>query len=96
MRLLRLKKKKGGGDCCSCDFVYKVLDLRDDLRITVKYVKNRPLLNGSVMHLHFYDSFFYAKCYNIVIDLFQNQCLFLYCLFNTTYLTWFIIYLLNL
>lgn len=23
-------KKKGGGDCCSCDFVYKVLDLRDD------------------------------------------------------------------
>lgn len=90
-------KKKGGGGIAAPVILFTRSLIWEMITYTaVKYVKNRPLLNGSVMHLHFYDSFFYVKCYNIVIDLFQNQCLFLYCLFNATYLTWFIIYLLNL
>lgn len=54
-----IKKKRG--NCCSVILFTRSLIWEMITYTAVKYVKNRPLLNGSVIHLHFYDSFFLRK-----------------------------------
>lgn len=53
-----IKKKRG--NCCSVILFTRSLIWEMITYTAVKYVKNRPLLNGSVIHLHFYDSFFFT------------------------------------